>query len=183
MSVASLAKGEDKKKAYVFKYQDLRDKMLGVDSESYSLWAEFKRNVLTPAVKEIFDTGWCVTAKEIKAGKRVDEIKFTFPDIEEEEKKHHKVLSGSKGDKPKFTPTTELQVKVITRLKKLAVTEAQIREILNELNDEEKFTKLMKKTYPLLRECETSAKPGKNWGAATMDFLKTEFPELYKTSR
>jgi hypothetical protein len=44
---------------------------------------------------------------------------------------------------------------------------------------EEQLTKLLKETYPILRDFETKANPGENVAAATMALLKSTFPAVW----
>jgi fructose-bisphosphate aldolase class 1 len=77
-----------------------------------------------------------------------------------------------------------LQQKVQTRLQKLKLTETQIRKVLQVLGNEEMaLTKLLKETYPILRDFETKAKPGENVAASTMSMLKSVFPAIWTADR
>ena len=85
------------------------------------------------------------------------------------------------GTSVEVLPTrSDLQEKVATRLQKLKLTEAQIRKVLQVLaSDETLLTKLLKETYPILRDFETKAKPGENVAAAAMALLKSIFPAIW----
>jgi hypothetical protein len=74
---------------------------------------------------------------------------------------------------------TPLQQKVQTRLQKLKLTEAQIHKVLQVVTTDMELTKLLKETYPILRDFETKAKPGENVAAATMALLKSTFPAIW----
>jgi len=45
------------------------------------------------------------------------------------------------------------------------------------------LTKLLKETYPILRDFETKAKPGENVAASTMSMLKSVFPAIWTADR
>lgn len=75
-----------------------------------------------------------------------------------------------------------LQEKVRTRLGKLKLTEAQIRKVLQVVTTEAELTKLLKETFPILRDFETKAKPGENVAAATMALLKSTFPAVWASN-
>jgi hypothetical protein len=68
---------------------------------------------------------------------------------------------------------------VQTRLQKLKLTEAQIRKVLQVVTTEDELTKMLKETFPILRDFETKAKPGENVAAATMALLKSTFPSIW----
>ena len=63
---------------------DLR-RMLDIDPEKYSLWADFERRVLGAAVKEINEkTDLKCRYKKVKQGRNITEIEFTFRSKERE---------------------------------------------------------------------------------------------------
>ena len=58
---------------------DLR-RMLDIDPEKYSLWADFERRVLGAAVKEINEkTDLKCRYKKVKQGRNITEIEFNLP--------------------------------------------------------------------------------------------------------
>jgi hypothetical protein len=77
-----------------------------------------------------------------------------------------------------------LQQKVQVRLQKLKLTEPQIQKVLQVLgSDEAQLTRLLKETYPTLRDFETKAKPGENVAASAMSVLKSAFPTIWAAER
>jgi hypothetical protein len=54
--------------------------------------------------------------------------------------------------------------------------------VLDVVVGEEQLTKLLRETFPILRDYETKAKPGENVAASTMALLKSTFPALYQQS-
>jgi hypothetical protein len=152
---------------------------------AYEQFAEYRRNVLKPAVAELNELSLDVSFVEHKVGRVVDKVEFHI-----KTRKHHKTqqlrLPMSEAiaapEKPKALQKpqlTEMQQRVVTRLSKLKLTEAQVRKVLTELTTEADLTKLLKETYPVLRDFETKAKPGENVAAATMALLKSTFPAIW----
>ena len=59
-------------------YQTLRDWLFGENSETYAVWTDFNRYLLTPALAEFKAIGWPVTVEVQKRGRRVDKLLFTM---------------------------------------------------------------------------------------------------------
>lgn len=59
-------------------YQTLRDWVFGENADTYSIWTDFNRYLLTPALAEFEAMGWEVTVQVQKRGKRVDTLLFTM---------------------------------------------------------------------------------------------------------
>lgn len=168
----------------------LREQMVGTEDTAYVIFYDFKRYVLEPAVKELHDIGWMVGWEPLKVGRKVTKILFTIP-------KH--VIAGNNGE-PRIIDITpkgrqkqaeqltlgiiaempSLHQRIVARLQKLLVTDAQIKTVLEHLGDDEaSFTKLLKSTHQLLVNYETKSKVFDNIGATTVNSLKTEFPGLF----
>jgi plasmid replication initiation protein len=172
-------------------FHTLRKQVLGDDNDvTYTLFYDFKRYVLEPALRELHALDWMVAYEPLKEGKKVHAVRFTIP-------KPHSHLSIKKLPAPsasKSKPADKqmslalaaelptLQQRIVTRLQKLKLTLTQIEHVLAFMGDDEgKIAKLMKVTHPLLRDFETGNKAFDNLGGATVNVLKTEFPSLYPT--
>lgn len=141
--------------------------------DSYSQYADFRNKVLKPSVQELNDLSFDITYKEKKyRGRSVTSIEFAIG---------HKGVEAEAAVLPEKLEAqlSPLQQKVFTRLGKLKLTESQIRKVLQVLATEAELTKLLKETYPLLRDFETKAKPGENIAASTMALLKSAFPAIW----
>jgi plasmid replication initiation protein len=175
-------------------FDKLRKQVLGDDNDvTYTLFYDFKRYVLEPALKELYSLGWVVTYEPIKEGKKVKGVRFTIPkplaQLREEGAPPVLATSPAPGrarpvDKqmslPLQTELPTLQQRIVTRLQKLKMTNAQIQHVLDFLGDDEvKIAKLMKVSHPLLRDFEAGNKVFDNLGGAAINLLKTEFPGLY----
>ena len=174
-------------------FDELRRQMLGDDNDvTYTLFYDFKRYVLEPALRELHALGWLVAYKPVKEGKKVRAISFTIP------RPQHELAAEGAANSAKLTsqprpvekqmslsldaelPT--LQQRIVTRLQKLHMTEKQILRVLEFMGDDEaKITKLMKTSHPLLRDYESGSRIFDNIGGAAVNLLKTEFPSLYPT--
>lgn len=158
----------------------LRELTSGLDA--YGQFAEYRRNVLKPAVAELNELSLDVSFVEHKVGRAVDKVEFH---IKTKSVGKHQQLrlelpaSLPLVEQPQSTP---LQEKVQTRLRKIKLTEAQIRKVLQVVTTEAELTKLLKETYPVLRDFETKAKPGENVAAATMALLKSTFPAIWASN-
>ncbi|RZK44071.1 MAG: RepB family plasmid replication initiator protein [Hymenobacter sp.] len=139
---------------------------------SYGQYADFRNKVLQPSIDELNGLDFQITFSEQRKGRAVDTVRF---DIGKQDAPKQLLPV----EKPKQLQLTPLQEKVRTRLGKLKLTEAQIKKVLEVVVGEEQLTKLLKETYPVLRDYETKAKPGENVAAATMALLKSTFPAIW----
>lgn len=174
-------------------FATLRKQMLGDDNDvTYTLFYDFKRYVLEPAIRELHALEWLVTYEPLKEGKKVQVVRFSIPKpttLESRELALPVVAGKAKiADKQKqmslalSAELPTLQQRVVTRLQKLKLTLTQIEHILESIGDDEaKIAKLMKVTHPLLRDYEAGNKVFDNLGGATVNLLKTEFSSLYPT--
>lgn len=171
-------------------FDTLRKQVLGDDNDvTYTLFYDFKRYVLEPALRELHSLDWMVTYEPLKEGKRVHAIRFLIPkpDLEQRPLEIAPAARPAKGkgaDKQmSLALAAELPTmhqRIVTRLQKLKITAAQIEHVLKFIGDDEaKIAKLMKVTYPLLRDFEMGNKVLDNVGGGTINLLKTEFPGLY----
>jgi plasmid replication initiation protein len=175
-------------------FHTLRKQVLGDDNDvTYTLFYDFKRYVLEPALRELHSLDWMVTYEPLKEGKKVNAVRFIIP------KPHSQLESRALALPPQAQPSKTkltdkqmslalaaelptLQQRIVTRLQKLKLTVAQIEHVLEFMGDDEaKIAKLMKVTHPLLRDYEAGNKVFDNLGGATVNMLKTEFPSLYPT--
>lgn len=152
-----------------------------VVKDDYARYTDFRNRVLLPSVDELNRLDFKIVVTENRKGRAVDSLRF---DIGRPEKPKPLPLELPQPPvaltpKPELTP---LQEKVSTRLTKLKLTEAQIRKVLQVVTTEAELTKLLKETYPVLRDFETKAKPGENVAAATMALLKSTFPAIWASN-
>ncbi|TGD77580.1 RepB family plasmid replication initiator protein [Hymenobacter wooponensis] len=172
----------------------LRKQILGDDNDvTYTLFYDFKRYALEPALRELHSLGWMVTYEPIKEGKKVQAVRFTIPKpqalLGEQDLASVPIKTTSKTrpaeKQMSLALTAELPTlhqRIVTRLHKLKMTEAQIQHVLNFMGDDEaKIAKLMKVSHPLLRDFEAGNKVFDNLGGVAINLLKTEFPGLYPT--
>jgi hypothetical protein len=155
----------------------LRELTTGLNT--YQQFTEYRRSVLKPAVDELNGLNFDISYVEHKLGRSVDAVEFH---IKSNVKQKHKqlMLPLEKGTAVAVvSELTPLQQKVQTRLQKLKLTQAQIKKVLEVVVGQEQLTKLLKETYPVLRDFETKAKPGENVAAATMALLKSIFPAIW----
>ena len=139
---------------------------------SYGQYADFRNKVLQPSIDELNGLDFQITFSEQRKGRAVDAVRFNIS-------KQDTPKQLLPVEKPKHHQLTPLQEKVSTRLGKLKLTEAQIRKVLQVVTTEAELTKLLKETFPTLRDFETNAKPGENVAAATMALLKSTFPAIW----
>jgi plasmid replication initiation protein len=173
-------------------FHTLRKQVLGDDNDvTYTLFYDFKRYVLEPALRELHALDWMVAYEPLKEGKKVYAVRFTIPKPQTQVGVKELALPVPT---PKAKPAEKqmslalaaelptLQQRIVTRLQKLKLTQAQVEHVLEFMGDEEvKIAKLMKVTHPLLRDYEAGNKVFDNLGGATVNLLKTEFPSLYPT--
>jgi len=147
--------------------------------QAYPQYSDYRRNALVPAVAELNQLSFEISYKEHKLGRSVDKVEFSIRSKAQPLPKQL-LLPLEKGTAATVVPTlTPLQQKVQTRLLKLKLTPAQTRKVLEVVAGEEQLTRLLKETYPVLRDFETKAKPGENVAAATMTLLKSTFPAIW----
>jgi hypothetical protein len=149
--------------------------------QAYPQYSDYRRNALIPAVAELNELSFEISYKEHKLGRSVDKIEFSIKSKARPIPKQLMLpLDKEKGTAVTVvSEMTPLQQKVQTRLQKLKLTQAQIKKVLDVVVGEEQLTKLLKETYPVLRDFETKAKPGENVAAATMALLKSTFPAIW----
>lgn len=145
---------------------------------SYQQYADFRNKVLRPSIDELNGLSFEITFSENRKGRAVDSVRFDIGSKKAAEpaKQLPPVAVVVEKPKPVLTP---LQEKVTTRLSKLKLTEAQIGKVLQVVTTDAELTKLLKETYPILRDFETKAKPGENVAAAAMVLLKSTFPAIW----
>ncbi|RZK44468.1 MAG: RepB family plasmid replication initiator protein [Hymenobacter sp.] len=149
--------------------------------QAYPQYSDYRRNALIPAVAELNELSFEISYKEHKLGRSVDKVEFSIKSKARPIPKQLMLpLEKEKGTAVAVvSELTPLQQKVQTRLQKLKLTQAQIKKVLEVVVGEEQLTKLLKETYPVLRDFETKAKPGENVAAATMALLKSTFPAIW----
>lgn len=158
----------------------LRELTTGLNT--YPQFTEYRRSVLKPAMEELNSLDFEISYKENKLGRSVDSVEFH---ISSKTKKNsvQLVLPLESGRPVEVAQPhlSALEEKASSRLHKLQLTDAQIRQVLVILaSDENQLEKLLKTTYPLLTDYESRSRHFDNIGASTMTLLKTAFPKLYK---
>lgn len=151
-----------------------------VVKDNYERYTDFRNRVLLPSIEELNALTFEIVVTENRKGRAVDSLRF---DIGRREKPQQLQLEltttpAPPAEKPK-PQLSDMQQKVQTRLTKLKLTAAQIKKVLDVVVGEEQLTKLLKETFPILRDFETKAKPGENVAAATMALLKSTFPAIW----
>ncbi|WBA43939.1 replication initiation protein [Hymenobacter canadensis] len=172
----------------------LRKQVLGDDNDvTYTLFYDFKRYVLEPALRELHSLGWIVVYEPVKEGKKVQAIRFTIPQaltkLTKEGLPPAKAgpVARSRAPQEQMSLSLDaelptLQQRIVTRLQKLKLTGPQIQHVMGFIGDDENLmAKLMKATHPLLRDFEAGNKVFDNLGGATVNLLKSEFTGLYAT--
>jgi len=158
----------------------LRELTTGVNT--YPQFTEYRRSVLKPAMEELNSLDFDITYKENKLGRSVDSVEFHISS--KTKKSSVQLVLPLESGKPTEVIQPQLSVleeKASSRLHKLQLTEVQIRQVLVVLaGDEKQLEKLLKTTYPLLTDYESSSRHFDNIGASTVALLKTTFPKLYK---
>jgi hypothetical protein len=176
-------------------FDTLRKQVLGDDNDvTYTLFYDFKRYVLEPALRELHSLGWMVSYEPLKEGKKVRAVRFAIPKpLARLDSEDHPLAAPARtssrprpAEKQMSLPLTAelptLQQRIVTRLQKLKMTDAQIQHVLAFMGDDEaKIARLMKASHPLLRDFEAGNKVFDNLGGAAINLLKTEFPGLYPT--
>jgi hypothetical protein len=149
--------------------------------QAYPQYSDYRRNALMPAVAELNELSFEISYKEHKLGRSVDKVEFSIKSKARPIPKQLMLpLEKEKGTAVAVVlELTPLQQKVQGRLQKLKLTQAQIRKVLEIVVGEEQLTKVLKETFPILRDFETKAKPGENVAAATMALLKSTFPAIW----
>lgn len=150
--------------------------------ESYGQYVDFRNKVLKPSVAELNELSFDITYSERRQrGRSVTEITFN---IGRKEKPVQLALPLPADTPAPVALLSPLQQKVQTRLLKLKLTEPQIRKVILVLGSEEaSLTRLLKETFPVLRDFETKAKPGENVAASAMSVLKSTFPAIWAAER
>lgn len=189
-----ILKSWQEKGSCTIKVEALREMMLGEDcGDSYSVFHDFKRNVLIPAIKELHDLepAWLVTFEEKKRGRSVDEILFAIPKQKAEPKEKKASASGPK----KALTIDEIEqyrdwaqrcrgdqyLREYDKMQSIyKLTEYQARTVINSLNPDltEDF-KLLIKTLNEVKEDIRIKVPMKSVGAYTLAKLKTKFKRLF----
>jgi hypothetical protein len=148
--------------------------------DAYGQYADFRNKVLKPSVTELNELSFDITYTERRQrGRAVTDITFN---IGRKEKPVQLALAlpAAAATPAPLALLSPLQQKAQTRLQKMKLTETQIRKVLQVLgSDEATLTRLLKETYPVLRDFETKAKPGENVAASAMTVLKSTFPALW----
>jgi hypothetical protein len=186
-------------------FPNLRKQVLGDDNDvTYTLFYDFKRYVLEPALRELHALGWLVSYKPLKEGKKVQSILFQIPKPQRDVKQPGPLVLVAPAEPEESIPTSRAKAKgrdkdsdqqmslalppeaptllqrLVTRLQKLKLTSSQVQHVLDFMGDDEgRMAKLMKVTHPLLRDYEAGNKVFDNLGGTTVNLLKTEFPGLY----
>ena len=196
-----LLKSWDDVGSWEVSFETLRKLILGDDNEiTYTLFYDFKRYVLEPALREMHSLDWLVTYEILKEGKKVQSLRFLIPESHSAPTSRYALPATGgeamthpkrKGEVANKQMTLELpadastlQQRIVTRLQKLRLTTGQIQHVLNFVGDDEpRMAKLMKLTHPLLRDYEAGNKAFDNLAGTAVNLLKSEFAGLYPVSK
>ena len=148
---------------------------LTIEAGTYTQYSDYRNKVLHPSIDELNGLNFKIAFTEKRKGRAVDSVEFK---IDYQEAKPQLAIASPVKSVPK-EQLTPLQEKVSTRLGKLKLTEAQVRKVLQIVTTDAELTKLLKETFPILRDFETKTKPGENVAAATMALLKSTFPAIW----
>jgi plasmid replication initiation protein len=168
--------------------QKLRDMLQGEEQpQSYPLWADFKRFVLEPAMKEIQTTDWPVSYSENKAGRTVKSVLFTIPIQQQEE--------SSVGPKVKLTPDeaqiyqdwlrgkSEILLQQYFRMQlTYKLTEYQARKICDSIKSQEALNKLTKTLHDI-NLAQVNNVPMKSLASYSVNKLKEAFPGVFDKTK
>lgn len=148
---------------------------------TYAAFADYRNKVLKPSIDELNAKNFEITFTEKKKGRAVDSLEFQIKYHEPVEPETLAVIEPKATAKQlELQLLSPLEDRAANRLRKLHLTEAQIRKVLQVLaGDVKQLEKLLKTTHALLVEHETKSKYHENLGAAAMNILKTNFPALY----
>jgi plasmid replication initiation protein len=151
-----------------------------VVKNNYERYTDFRNRVLLPSIEELNALTFEIVVTENRKGRAVDSLRFDIGRRGKLQQLQLELITTPvpPAEKPKL-PLSDMQQKVQTRLQKLKLTEAQIKKVLQIVTTDAELTKLLKETYPILRDFETKAKPGENVAAATMALLKSTFPAIW----
>jgi plasmid replication initiation protein len=144
----------------------------------YAQYSDYRARILHPSIEELNGMSFEIDFTENRKGRVVDSLEFRIA-YRQDDQPAKQLPPASEKPTPQLT---DMQQKVVTRLTKLKLTQAQIKTVLNVVVGEEQLTKLLKETFPILRDHETKAKPNDNVAASTMTLLKNTFPAYYKAS-
>ncbi|WP_019949120.1 replication initiation protein [Hymenobacter aerophilus] len=154
---------------------------LTTGGSAYPQYSEYRKNVLKPSLAELNELNFEISVVENKVGRSVDSVEFHISYVAAKLQSRQLQLPlgepAQQCEQPSITPQHE---RVAQRLRKLKLTEAQIKQVIQVLPTEAEYHKLLKATHPLLVEYETKSKPFDNIGATAVNLLKTVFPEYYK---
>jgi hypothetical protein len=151
-----------------------------VVKDNYERYTDFRNRVLMPSIEELNALTFEIVVTENRKGRSVDSLRFDIGRRGKPQQLQLELITSPALPTPKPKPQlTGLQQKVVTRLQKLKLTDAQIKKVLDVVVGELQLTIVLKETYPILRDFETKAKPGENVAAATMALLKSTFPAIW----
>lgn len=169
------------KSPHTVSVDELRE--LTTPTSQFTRYSEFRTKVLKPSVAELNELSFDITYTERRQrGRAVTDITFNIG--RKTKAKQLKLPLEALVEKVVtevaiVSPLAPLQQKVQVRLLKLKLTAAQVQKVLAVVQSDEELTKLLKETYPVLRDFETKSKPGENVAAATMALLKSTFPSIW----
>lgn len=165
--------------------QVLRDMLQGQEQpQSYPLWADFKRFVLEPAMKELHGVDWNVQYQEKRVGRTVTSVTFTIP-VEKAERveqfKQAGALSLEEAEqykvalKAKYHPLYDQYMRLQLDYK---LTEPQARQVCDGISDLDMFKKLTKALYDV-QIARANNVPIKNLAAYTVNTVKESLPTIF----
>jgi plasmid replication initiation protein len=167
--------------------QSLRDMLQGQDlgTQSYPLWADFKRFVLKPAIKELHGVGWNIECQEKRVGRTVTSVTFTIPiekvPMEDRNTKKSKLSDGeSQQYQDELARRGGTQLRTYMRMQlDYKLTEPQARHILDNIENQDMYLKLTKVLHDV-QIARTNNVPIKNLAAYTVNLIKEALPGIFK---
>jgi len=166
--------------------QELRDMLQGREQpQSYPLWADFKRFILEPAMKELQGVDWDVQYQEKRRGRTVTSVTFTIP-VEKPERVERIQKAGKLSPeeaeqykaalKSKYQPLYEQYMRMQLDFK---LTEPQARQVCDAIASLDMYNKLTKALYDV-QLARVNNVPIKNLAAYTVNLIKEALPGIFK---
>lgn len=120
-------------------FEELREWLFGENSELYTLWTDFNRHVLKPALEEFKAIGWEVEVTVTKRGRRMDSLLFKMINTQQVDEKSHAVKSKKALTLSEITEFRDMLAATYSELPRLydslrldfELKEYQAREVVN----------------------------------------------------
>lgn len=170
-------------------FEQLREWLFGTGSEQYSVWTDFNRYVLKPALEEFLAVGWEAKVTVQKRGRRVDSLLFALTNLNAA--KAAPALATSKKSLT-LVEIAAFRTELATKYKDLPplydrlrsdfeLKEYQAREVVKHIDNLEDFRAVQKVLYDVVLDL-TNNKPIKSLAAYTLSKLKAVLPVYQQVS-